>query len=356
MIRIGIDAQIAGVSRAGIGQYTAALLAWLPRIDLNATYVPFRPVRRGDFSMPQRWWWDQVAIPKLARRAKIDVLLKTGFSVPVRSPVPVVATLHDLAARRFPSQLHRPSAWFYGRWVPWTMRFAKRVIAISKFTANEGRSLLHIPAERLTAIMQGGDEESSPQPQPEDRAVAERFHLPDKFILHVGTIEPRKNIPFLLRAFARFQQRRREYALVLAGARGWKSGGLGRLVRELGLTQSVIMLGSVTDQERRVLYRLSRAFAFPSSYEGFGRPPLEAMAAGTPVVAAATSSIPEVVGDAGLLIPEYDERIWAEALHEAAENESRRQQLRQAGLRRSREFSWERACQQIAAILHEAAQ
>ncbi len=355
MIRIGIDAQIADVSHAGIGQYTAALLEWLPRVDPNATYVPLRPVRRRDFSMPQRWWWDQVSIPRLVRRENIDVLLKTGFSVPVRFHIPTVATLNDLAARRFPRQLHRPSAWFYGRWAPWTLRFARKVIAISEFTANQGERLLHIPRDRMIVVMQGGDDQSSPEPQPEDRAVAERFHLPDKFILHVGTIEPRKNIPFLLRVFARFRQRCQEYALVLAGAHGWKSDELGALMRELRLTQSVIMLGSVTDQERRSLYRLSRALAFPSCYEGFGRPPLEAMASGTPVVAAATSSIPEVVGDAGLLIPEYDERIWAEALYEAAENELRRQPLRQAGLRRRREFSWERAGRQIATILHEAA-
>lgn len=353
MIRVGIDAHIADVSRAGIGQFTAALLKWLPEVDHEAAYIPLRPRRPRDFSMPGRWWWDQATIPRLARRERVDVMLKPGFSCPVRSPVPVVMVLHDLAARLFPEQLHRPSAWFYGRWLPWTLRFAQRVIAVSEYTAAEAIRELKLPADRLRVALQGV-ERSSAFDQAADAATLERFTLPEKFILHVGTIEPRKNLAFLVRVFAQFRQRFPVYDLVLAGSAGWLAGDIYRAVVKAGLKEHVHFLGSVNDVELQALYRQARVLAFPSRYEGFGRPPLEAMAVGTPVVAAATSSIPEVVGDAGILVTGYDEVAWVSALTSAAEDEERRRHLRQLGLKHSQQFTWERAARSVAKVVHEA--
>ncbi|MBI4090167.1 MAG: glycosyltransferase family 4 protein, partial [Candidatus Kerfeldbacteria bacterium] len=253
----------------------------------------------------------------------------------------------------FPEQLHRPSAWFYGRWMPWTLRFAQRVIAVSEYTAAEAIRELKLPADRLRVVLQGA-ERSGAADVAADAAALERFQLPAKFILHVGTVEPRKNLAFLVRVFASFRQRFPAYDLVLAGSKGWLAGDVHRAVRDAGLEAHVRFLGGVNEVELRSLYRRARVMAFPSRYEGFGRPPLEAMAAGTPVVAAATSSIPEVVGEAGILVTDYNEAAWVTALASAAEDEERRRHLRQLGLKHSRQFTWERAARSVAKVVHEA--
>lgn len=353
MIRVAIDAQIAEASRAGIGQFTSALVHWLPRVDAQAEYVPIRSKRKRDLSMPQRWWWDQVSVPRFVSRMKANVLLKTGFSAPVRSRAPTVIMLHDLAARLFPEHLHKPSAWFYGRWMPWTLRFAERVIAASEHTAAEAIRLLRIPQQRMRVVLQAGDPDASPQPQPHDGEIAKKLQLPARYILHVGTIEPRKNLVFLVRVFDQFRKRHPEYHLVLLGAEGWISHDLHEAVKERKLDRAVCFLGVVSDAERRTVYRFSRVLVLPSLYEGFGRAPLEAMASGVPVVAAANSSIPEVVGDAGLLILGFKEDEWLAGLEAAAEGEEQRRTLHDRGLKRSALFTWERASRQVAGILHE---
>ncbi|MBI4426076.1 MAG: glycosyltransferase family 4 protein [Candidatus Kerfeldbacteria bacterium] len=352
-MRVGVDAQIAEVSHAGIGQFTAALSKWLPLVDRETTYVSLRPSHARDFSVPGRWWWDQVTVPRLVRRERVDVLLKPGFSGPVRPSVPTVVVLHDLAARLFPEQLHRPSAWFYGRWLPWTLRFAARIIAVSEYTAAEAIRELKLPSDRLRVALQGV-EQPFPTTTAAQQAALAHFKLPEKFLLHVGTLEPRKNLTFLVRVFAQFRRRFPSYDLVLAGSEGWLAGDVRRAVTQHGLDEHVRLLGGVNDVELQALYHQARVLAFPSWYEGFGRPPLEAMAAGTPVVAAVTSSIPEVVGQAGILVNGYEEGAWVTALASAAEDEERRRHLRRLGRDRSRQFTWERTARIVAKVVHEA--
>ncbi len=353
MIRVGIDAQIANVSRAGIGQFTAALDRMLPQVDTGASYIPLTPPHERDLSMPQRWWWDQVALPRLARRERVDVMLKPGFSCPVRSSVPTIMIVNDLAARRFPHQLHKPSAWFYGRWAPWTFRFATRIIAISEFTADELVRELGIARNNITVVIQGTGAPVPSSAERDARLLASLGLAGRKFVLHVGTLEPRKNIAFLVRVFAKYRSRYPDHLLVLAGADGWLSKDVHDAVSACRLGESVRLTGSVTEEMKNALYRTARVLAFPSLYEGFGRPPLEAMAFGTPVVASRSSSIPEVVGDAGILLSGYDEDEWVRSLEAAAEDGATRTRLIAAGPLRSREFTWEKAARQIADILHD---
>lgn len=348
MIRVAVDAQIADASRAGIGQYTAAVLAELSR-DSALTVIPLRPRRRGDFSMPQRLWWDQVTVPYLARKHRADVILKTGFSTPVFSSVPVVTVLHDLAARRFPHQLHRPSAWFFGRFAPWTLRRADRVVTISDFTRREAAEQLTLPGNRMTTIYLGCDPSLSPEVSPDDNQIADRLDLPSRYILHVGTIEPRKNLAFLIRAFHRYAERHPGDALLLVGRDGWHSADVHAAAA--ASRAPVRFLHIVDDAEKRVLLRRARVLAFPSQYEGFGLPPLEAMRSGVPVVASRHSSIPEVVGDAGILLDGYDEQAWAEALGRAADDGPERVRLRQAGLKQADKFSWQSSGRALSQLL-----
>jgi glycosyltransferase involved in cell wall biosynthesis len=261
--------------------------------------------------------------------------------------------LNDLAARRFPNQLHRPSAWFYGHFAPWTLRFAPRILAISNFTAKEAVDLLNLPADRLVTVLQGGDSLASPESGPDDAATVTKYNLPEKYIVHIGTLEPRKNLAFLVRAFTRFAMHHPEYQLLLVGKDGWKSSDLHSAIADSSVRDRVRLLGAVSDSEKRVILRRSRALAFPSMYEGFGLPPLEAMRSGVPVVASRTSSIPEVVGDAGLLLAGYNEDAWSDAFTLAVTEGSERTRLQTAGLARAGQFSWQQTAHSIATILHQ---
>lgn len=349
-MRVGIDVQIADVSSAGIGQATRAIAAELPRVDPETDYLNLRPVgRRSDFSMPERWWWDQVALPRLARRQRADVLLKTGFSVPVRSSVPTVVFLHDLAARRFPSHLNRPSAWFYGRWLPWTLKYSQKILTLSNFTVDEAVELLGLPREKFVVV---GGGVSRPTDRVSADSVHRKFQLPAQFLLHVGTIEPRKNLAFLIRAFAQFHAQRPAISLVLAGGRSWRSADVQAEINRLNLLSSVHLIGGVSDDEKWALYRSAVGLVFPTRYEGFGLPPLEALAVGTPVLAADVPAIREIVGDAGMLVSGYDEGVWASRLKEVVENHDLRRRLVETGQRRVQEFSWERSAVAIARVLH----
>ncbi len=353
MTTVAVDAQIADVSRAGIGQFTRELLAALPRAEPSLRFQPLRPTRSKDFSMPERWWWDQVTVPRLAQAAGAALLLKPAFSAPVRSSLPTVIVAHDLAARRFPEQLHRPSAWFFGRWVPWTYRRAARIIAASDFTAAELRTMLGIPSERIAVVYQGGDPLARPDQQPQDDDLRRRYRLPQRFIIHVGTIEPRKNLAFLVRVFARLRQNDPDLGLVLAGQPGWRSDDVRQTVERLRLEQAVHFTGQINDDDRRSLERQARALVFPSTYEGFGRPLLEAMASGTPVVAAANSATPEIVGDAGTVVVGYDEGVWASAIERVIVDGPDREAVRSAGLVRSARFTWDRTARAVADVVLE---
>lgn len=350
MIRVALDAQIARESCAGIGSFTAALEHWLPIVDHDAHYSALVPRRSAPLNMPERWWWDQVSVPRLARGTRADVLLKPAFSVPVFSRIPTVAVLHDLAVKRFPHDVHRPSAWFYGTWAPWTLHRAVHVIAVSEFTKREAVALLHIPEDHITVVYQGYEEQDWITSDLRDRTAVE--DLPEQYLLHVGTIEPRKNLPFLMEVFREFLSTHPDYHLLLAGSSGWLNSDAREAVRRFGLERNVRFLGLVSNQVKRALYEDAQALVFPSKYEGFGRPPLEAMAIGTPVVAAENSAIPEVVGDAGILVQGYTVGDWASAISRVTDNPSLRNNLKERGLARSRVFSSQSAAQRVASILH----
>ena len=187
------------------------------------------------------------------------------------------------------------------------------------------------------------------------KSVRRRLKLDDAYILHVGTIEPRKNLSTLVRAYARLRREHRlTPELVLAGEPGWMYQPTVRLVEELGLRNSVHFIGRVPAAELPAVYSAADLLVFPSLYEGFGLPPLEAMTCGTPVVASNVSSLPEVVGDAGLLVDPRDETALAEAMFRALTDTDLRQQMRERGLQRAKGFSWERCARETLAVYAEA--
>jgi glycosyltransferase involved in cell wall biosynthesis len=365
-MHIGIDARLVYYTRAGIGQYTLRLthaLASLYRDDRFTLLQDRRQptplldelnVSTTGCLVPSHHALEQVLLPWFVDQLKTEVFHSPDFIPPLRARGPSVITIHDLAFLIYPHFLTKDSARYYGQ-IDRAVRRADRIIAVSESTKGDLVSMLGTPEDRIRVIHEAAD----PLFQPEDRAsaleqVQALFDLPGEFILFVSTIEPRKNVPGLLRAYRRLRD---DYkltpALVLVGARGWLCTEIDELVEKLGLKPHCFFLGSIGSHDLSHLYNAACCLVHPAFYEGFGLPPLEAMACGTPVVVSNVSSLPEVVGDAALLVnPENDEEITV-ALWRLLSSQALWTELREKGLRRAAAFSWERTAQQTMAVYRE---
>lgn len=356
-MKIGIDAQTTVGQPTGFGFYVQNLTDTLLKIDQKNKYLLFYPKGKRDLSTPARLWRDQATIPFEALRKGVNVLHHPCFSVPIITPMPVVVTVHDLIANFFGEDIPFYSRLFFARWMPFSYRWATRIIAISSHTRADVMRVLNIPAEKIRVIPLAAGAHYRPiKDKAEIARVRARYKIAPDYLLHVGTLSPRKNLEFLVRVFRTLAPQYPSLQLVLTGKKGWYYQGLFHLVRKEGLTKRVIFTQYVDEADKPALYSGARIFAFPSLYEGFGLPPLEAMACGTSVVASNTSSVPEVVGDAGILLSPHSEKEWITTLSHLLNNGREREVLRARGLKRAQLFSWEKTAQQTIEVYEEAAQ
>jgi glycosyltransferase involved in cell wall biosynthesis len=357
-MRIGVDIQTTLGRKTGFGFYVSNLVKNLEKIDKKNSYLFIKPESEQDFSTPMRWVWDQIIFPRLARKQRVDILHQPCFSTPIFYRGKVVVTIHDLISVFFGHNIPFWSRQFFGKWMPFTYRFADHLIAVSEHTKKDAIRVLGIPEDKITVIHEAADEcYRVITDEKQIAAVRKKYDLgDDPFILHVGTLEPRKNLPFLVRAFAiAKQQNNLQAKLVITGKKGWYYEGLFQLVDELKLQQEVIFTGYVDGDDIPALYNAAKIFAFPSLYEGFGLPPLEAMASGTPVISSNTSSMPEVIGDAGVLLPPEDESQWAAAIVDLLTDEKKWELHRKKGLIQAKRFSWERCAAETVAVYEKVA-
>jgi glycosyltransferase involved in cell wall biosynthesis len=299
--------------------------------------------------------WTHTGLGPAIRRDRPDVFFVPAHVIPWPGvgSTPAVVTIHDLGYLRFPDS-HLPIDRLY---LDWSTRHsgktARRVIAVSQATADDLINLNGIPSEKVRVVYSGVNEEMGTAPSPQ--AVRERFGIPGPYILHVGSLHPRKNLVRLVEAFALVKDALGDLSLVLAGHPGWEYDRLLDKIGELGLAGRVILTGYVSDEERAALYQGARVYAFPSLYEGFGFPALEAMACGVPVVCSNTSSLPELVADAALTVEPLDVPGLAEAIKRLLVDEHLRRDLVERGHRRVRLFSWDACARSTLEVLIEAA-
>jgi glycosyltransferase involved in cell wall biosynthesis len=255
-----------------------------------------------------------------------------------------VFTLHDTAYLVFP-EYHLPRNRIYLRtMMPRFLRGADRIIAVSENTRRDALRFYALDPEKIEVIPEGVEARFRPDVDREAISIVRhRYALPDRFILSVGTIEPRKNLGTLVDAYAALRPRHPEVGLVLAGSRGWLYERFFAQLRSLGLEDHVTFTGHVADGDMPALLAAAEVFAFPSEFEGFGLPPLEAMASGIPVVSSNAASLPEVVGDAGLLVPPRDVGEWVAAIARLLDDGPLRTELAARGVARARLFSWDTA-------------
>jgi len=359
-LNIGIDARLVYFRQAGIGWYTIRLTQALAQIDTHNTYwllqhrrhltplVSAPNFRRVGMWAPPHHPLEQFVLRFELHKVNLDVLHSPDFIPPLQfNSVHRVITVHDLAFLRYPHLLTKSSARYYGQ-IDRAVRRAEHIIAVSRSTREDLMNLLGVPEEKITVIHEAADPIFRPIPREEAVAhLKQRYDLPSEYILFVGTIEPRKNLNALLLAHHVLRTHYNlDPAVVIAGEQGWLTEELYALVEELDLSDRYLFLGNVSNEELVYLYNAATFLVHPALYEGFGLPPLEAMACGTPVIVSNVSSLPEVVDDAALLVDPLDVEAWAVAMQQLLTNTSLHEELRQKGLRRAQSFSWERAARE----------
>lgn len=270
-----------------------------------------------------------------------DLFHATWHLLPrLRTPASVM-TLYDLSFALFPETHLRVLRWSSNALVPRFLRACDRIIAISESTKRDAVRLYGIPEDKIVVTHLAAEDRFRPADPDRVAEVRGRFGLPPRFLLYVGTIEPRKNLDVLLGALLHLKGQGREVPLVVAGRLGWLYDGFLAKIRSLGLESLVFLPGFVPDDDLPALYTAAEVFVYPSVYEGFGIPVLEAMGCGTPVLCSDASSLPEVAGDAGILLPPGNPAVWAEAIARLTESTTLRCELRERGFRQASRFRWE---------------
>lgn len=275
-----------------------------------------------------------------------DIFHATWHLLPGLSATKSVMTLYDLTFATVPGTHLRVLRWSSNFLVPRFLREAGKIIAISESTKRDAVRLYGIPEEKVEVTHLAVDARFRPADAGAVAMVRERHRLPERFLLYVGTIEPRKNLPVLLDALKILAERGRGVPLVVAGAKGWMYEEFFRKVRKTGLEGNVLFTGYIPDEDLPGLYSAAEAFLFPSLYEGFGFPVLEAMACGTPVVCSNTSSLPEVAGKAAILLSPEAPGDWADTIQGILDSGTLRERMRQEGFRRASLFSWEKTARE----------
>jgi len=356
-MRFGIDARLTYHQRAGIGRYTLFLFDELAKADHENRYTVFQhrkdrePLvvapnfQRKTLYAPVHSRLEQPMLMAELLFHNLDLIHCTDFIPPLYSNLPSVITVHDLAFLRWPHFLTKDHATYYSQ-IDRGVRHARHIIVPSHSTRNDVIGKLGVPESKISVIYEAADARYRPLPIAEAQtAVQRRFSVPANYILFVSTIEPRKNIDGLLQAFhhLRTKYNLTDTALVLAGKQGWLYEKVYETVENLGLGDATFFVGRVSDEELHQLYVGARCHVHPAFYEGFGLPPLEAMACGTPTVVSNTSSLPEVVGDAALLVDPTNWEEMAVAIHRLLTDPDLHAEMRQKGLQRAATFSWSRA-------------
>ena len=304
---------------------------------------------------PTNLGWTLVGLPRAASRAQVDVIHAPAYTAPLWSRAPVVLTIHDVSYALHPEWYPYRRDWMRRAFYRSSAHAAAQIVTVSNFSAQEIATAYDIPLDRITIAPLGVDRGFSP-------GQGESLDLPagvaTPFVLHVGDLHERRNLGVALEAV--IEARRHVGAsstlsLVLAGIDRGVTKGLCAMASNAGVPDAVVHLGTVSEERLRALYQRAAAVVYPSLYEGFGLPVLEAMASGTPVIASRAASIPEVLGHAGVLLDPLDLRAWTEAIVAVVSDEALRARLREAGLARAGEFTWARTARITLEVYRRAA-
>jgi glycosyltransferase involved in cell wall biosynthesis len=301
------------------------------------------------------WLWTPVAWPRLLRRERAQVAHGV-YLVPPFSPCPTVVTIHDVSFLAHPEWFPRQALRIMRVLIPLSARRATRLVTATEHAASEIVRLIGVPRSKISVIPYGVDERFVPVDRDEARQrILQAYGLSGPYLIAVGLLQPRKNLARLLEAFALVAPDHPDLKLAVVGATGWGNEPFHERLRELRLQDRVVLCGSVPAEDLPALYSAAEMLVYPSLYEGFGLPPLEAMRCGTPVVASNTTSIPEVVGDAAVLADPLEPESIAAGIKSILDDSGIAAELSRRGLQRAREFTWRRSAEAYLKLFHEVA-
>lgn len=357
-MNIAIDTQTTQGQRTGFGTYVGSLTAALQRNNPRGHALTFlKPEATRDLNVPRRLLWDQWGFPRRAQRAHADLLHQPAFSAPL---LPfafrgrVVVTIHDFIAHFVKSDQPFFARQYFARWMPFTWKRADAIITASEYTKHDIVRLLHVPETQITVIPHGVDPKFQPATDYENiRKTLAQHEIKRDYLLHIGTLSPRKNIALLIRVFAQIAKDTSDLDLLLVGKPGFEGEKLQSLTKQLGLTRRVRFLDYLSDNEVLSVLQGAKILALPSLYEGFGLPALEAMACGVPVIASNATSIPEVVGDAGILADPHDVQSWVSAIRDVSRDARLRASLGARGVERAKGFSWDKTAAETIRVYEQ---
>lgn len=374
-MRVGVDARLLSIPLTGIGRYTVEMSRALVAQEASQAddfflYMPSPPIM-GNWADPNgsnqhahiragklrgrlgRMVWSQTVLPAVAARDNVDVFWGATHRLPRYLPAHIarVVTIHDLVWKHAGETMRPLSRWMEKRLMPEAVRLADRILADSQSTADDLAAEFPDARDKMRVVHLG----VTSLVKPDSRASLAPCGIDRPYFLFVGTLEPRKNLRRLLGAFAQLPIAvRQRHLLVIAGGKGWGGMDVHTLVASLGLTSSVVLVGYASDAQLATLYAHAKFLAMPSIYEGFGLPLLEAMSLGVPVLTSNCSSLPEVTGNAGVLIDPLDENAIAQGLHNLLMDDVLRAALAARTQANVARFSWQKAATQTREVFTEA--
>lgn len=307
-------------------------------------------------SHPSGEVWLNVALRRLLKQANADVFHGPAFLSPwLKTKARRVVTIHDLVCFRYPKTYTRQFAWYMRQVIRLSARTADGVIAVSESTARDLEEFVGVGRDKVRVIHEAADPALVEPPADQVEAVRNRLKLPERYLFYCGTIEPRKGVLEMVRLLERLRSEGDDISLVLAGSTGWQAAPIFAAIEASPERDHIRRLGYVDFDDLPALYRGAQALLYLTQYEGFGLPPLEAMACGCPVVASDRASLPEVVGEAGVLIDPDDEEETTRAVGRLISDRVYRDSLIKQGHARAREFSWRRAARETLEFYEEVA-
>lgn len=365
---IGYDgSKLSTEHKTGTEHYAQTLLQYLLRQDTANRYrVYTHQLLKHDFlnqpnveqvpiTLPRLW--TQAGLAKQVWSHQPDVLFIPAHTMPIvhKSSLKTVVTIHDLGYEYLPQYHQFPHKLYLNRTTEYAARHATQLIAVSEFTKKDLINKLGVPAERISVVYEGVEPVNKPS-ENDIQVVKQKHNLTGPYIVFIGTIQPRKNLVRLIQAFAQIADQHPQLELVLAGGKGWMSDDIYATPAECNIADRVKFLGYIDEHDKPALYAGAQATALVSLFEGFGLPVIESMAVGTPVIASNSSSLPEVVGQAGLLVNPESVQDIAQGLDKIISQQNLREQYVANGLLQAKKFTWEQAAQGTLAVLERVAQ
>jgi len=366
-MKVGLTGEALTAVGVGINTYTYNLVKELIKLYKDIYLIEYSPdnvfnnipkiIVPNPFQKFSRiyLWHPYLALKLNFNEYPLDIVhsLNQGPGIFKLKKQRYIITVHDLLPIVFPRVRPLKVVLVYKFLIPRALKTADAIIAVSYNTKRDIIKYFKIPEEKIRVIYNGVNENYKPLSEKEVEKIHQKYDINYPFILYVGRLAFHKNIPTLLKAFYKLKKYNLPHKLIIIGKKDWKYKDIFDLVDRLNLHKDVIFLGYVPNEDLPALYNAADLFVYPSLYEGFGLPPLEAMACGTPVVTSNTSSLPEVVGDAGIMVEPYDVDGFAKAMYEILTNDGLREELRKKGLKRAKLFNWRKTAEETLEVYEE---